>query len=269
MLTQRMAIDRGEVEIFISGLAGAAIGLVVGAFFKPVSAWGEKFARRIWSQDPIIVAVERDPAIIWSGEPDWIPFSVYIDDPIRLSSSMPSDRTGWLEQMHNLNAVDAFETPLRVTVQARTDAAVVIEQIRVTRHRQVKLGKGIIVTRPTGGADLIPRRFEVQLDWGAEPLITFYDPGGEQPTHPPAFNLAAGEAERFHLCGITSREQTGDAVWHEWSLDVDLLVEGRKVVRRIDNNGRPFVTVSPGGLPHAWMTNGSIEWTNKPPWQSD
>lgn len=235
------------VELAVSFLLGIVAGVVVQAYLRPLSARIERSARSAWA-DPLIVSVERDPSIVWSGEPDWVPFSVYVDDPLRLPSSMPVGRAEWVAAARSINAVDAFSTQLKVTLQARTEAAVVIERVRVVGHRQLPLEKGIIITRPTGGAELEPRRFEIDLDWGAEPLITWKNPGGLD-SAPPGFKLAAGDVERFHIWASTHYESE-QAIWHEWTIVLDLLVEGKKVERQISDDGRPFVTVSRGNLQH-------------------
>ena len=82
-------------DTLISGLVGGAIGVVLGvtiqSYFRPISAAIERRSRRRWSS-PIIVHVERDPSIIWLDAPDWVAFSVYIDDPLRLTGEPPNDR---------------------------------------------------------------------------------------------------------------------------------------------------------------------------------
>jgi hypothetical protein len=62
-----------------------------------------------------------------------------------------------------------------------------------------------------------------------------------------------------------TREEGGPATWHEWALELDLLVEGRKVRHRIDDEGRPFVTVNPGGLQRGWVTHSGFNWGDLPP----
>lgn len=248
-------------EALTGGIIGLLLGITIGSYFRPLAAWIEKQGRSDWA-DPVLVAVERDPAIIWAGTPDWVGFSVYVDDPQRFGGSdVPPGRDEWLAWARSLNAVDAITTPLKVTIQARTEAAVLIEAVRVIGHRQVPLKNGMILTRGTGGADLEPRRFEIDFDWGQEPVVTWTKPGGES-GGPPAMKLSAGDVEQFHVWAKAT--QYGDAVWHEWNIELHLLVEGKKVVRRIDNGGSPFVTVSPGDLPHKLNAAGTQDWVDWP-----
>lgn len=243
------------MEIIIGALIGIIASLTLQAYFRPFAAFMERIGRRHLA-NPLLIHVERDPSIIWSGEPDWIPFSVYVDDPLRMSQITAEDRSGWIRQARQINAVDAYMTTLKITIQAKVDAAVVIEAFHVVKYREVPLDGGMVLTRTTGGADLEPRRVEVELDWGPEPLVTWID-DSEKSTSSPAFALSAGEAERFHVWAKASHGPK--PIWYEWYIELRLLVEGNLTVQTIDDNGAPFVTVSPGDLPSRFKANGT-EW---------
>lgn len=248
-------------ELVLGAIVGLVAGVILGSYLRPMAALIERRAHKDWA-DPVLVSVERDPAIIWAGAPDWVGFSVYVDDPRRFGNkNAPPGRDDWLEWARSLNAVDAISTPLKITIQARVEAAVLVENVRVLGHRQVPLKGGMILTRGVGGADLEPRRFEIDLDWGQEPVVTWTKPGGE-PGEPPALKLAAGDVEQFHVWANSN--QRGEAVWHEWTIELHLLVEGQKVTHRIDNGGSPFVTVSPGELPRKMNAAGTEKWDDWP-----
>lgn len=245
----------------VGGIVGLLVGITLGSYLRPFSARIERRARRDWA-DPVLISVERDPAIIWAGDPDWVGFSVYVDDPGRFSNKdAPPGRDEWLSWARSLNAVDAISTPLKITIQARVDAAVLVEKVRVVGHRKVPLRDGMILTRGVGGADLEPRRFEIDFDWGQEPVVTWTKPGGE-PGEPLALKLAAGDVEQFHVWA--NANQRGEAVWHEWTIELHLLVEGQRVVHSIDNYGSPFITVSPGELPRRMNFAGTEQWEDWP-----
>lgn len=56
------------------------------------------------------------------------------------------------------------------------------------------------------------------------------------------------EVERFHIW-VSVREDA-EAMWHEWRLVLDLIVEGERYEWPIPKDA-PFVTVSPGRLPYS------------------
>lgn len=250
------------IDMLIGGAVGAVIGVAFGvtiqSYFRPLSAAIERRSRRRWSS-PVIVHIERDPAIIWRDAPDWVGFAVYVDDPARFVGPTPDDRTRWLRWTKERNAVDAWTTPLEVTIQARTEAAVVIDGLHLMRHRSIPLTGGMILIRAVGGADLEPRRFEVHLD--RDIVDVDWVDGGGQPTHPPSMVLAAGDAERFHIWATTD-SQREVSVLHEWTIELLLLVEGTRQKAQIDDDGKPFVTVSAGNLPTRFNMAGTDRWAS-------
>jgi hypothetical protein len=182
---------------------------------------------------------------------------MYIDDPSRIINIATDDRDEWARSAREVNAVDARISYLKVTLQARVDAAVVIDSVRVVSHRQIELDRGMILVRPTGGADLEPRRVEIDFDWGETPVVTWLDNGG-LPMSPPSMKLAAGDVERFHVWAKADLGAT--ATWHEWSIELNILVEGVRRVFYVDDGGTPFVTVSAGQLPVRFNMVGTSEW---------
>ena len=138
-----------------------------------------------------------NPAIVRSGEPDWMSFSLYCRDVMSLPTP-PKDRIEWLAWGRRNGCFDALVSQLRVTIQARTEAAVVVDSVGVTQDRR-PVNDGFILTRPAGGPDIDPRRFVVDLDWGdRSPVTTFYGPGGA-PSELPSVKLAAGDIEKFEI----------------------------------------------------------------------
>lgn len=134
------------LDAFLSGGIGLVLGVLIQSYFRPISAAIEFKSRRRWS-NPLIVHVERDPAVIWHDAPDWVGFQAYVDDPMRFTGPAPGGRTEWLRWAKERNAVDSYTTPLQVTIQARTEAAVVIEGLLLKRHRSVPLTSGMILVR--------------------------------------------------------------------------------------------------------------------------
>lgn len=84
-----------------------------------------------------------------------------------------------------------------------------------------------------------------------------------QPGRPPSIVLSAGEIERFHIWATTAFDQA-EAVRHEWSLELLLLVEGARRTIAINDDGKPFVTVSPGSLPVHFNMPGNDGWSDNP-----
>ena len=239
-------------ELLLGGFIGFVIGGVLGAAFRPPLLALERFARRIWRRPALNVHIERDPSIIWAGAPDWVGFSLYFSRPFELGPA-PLGRDEWLAWGRRAGGVDASVTMLSATLVANAEVSVVVENLRV-RSIEKPLSDGLVLIRGVGGADLVPRQFHIDLDGMTTPVVTFLDDGGA-PGKPPKFVLAPGDVERFH---IWAEARQG---WHEWSIDLLLLVDGRREVVTIDNEGSSFVTVGWEGLPQRMNIAGSSEWS--------
>ncbi|MFF5093567.1 MULTISPECIES: hypothetical protein [Actinosynnema] len=242
------------VSLLVGGVVGFVVSLLLGILFRAWQSVGERWARKEFKTERLIIHVEDDPKIIWSGAPDWIGDAVYIDDPTRIRGEIPDDRGGWAQWVRSQGAVDARRTTLRVTLQARTEAAVVIESMEVKLHRAVPVKRGVVLARATGGASVEPRRFRVDLDWGNPPLVT--TAGRDADNAPWGIKIAAGDAEFFHIWA-----EATEAVRYEWTFELNLLVEGQRVVESISRKGgSPFVTVGVGQLPMRINYSGTNKW---------
>lgn len=239
-------------ELLLGALLGVVFGVPLGAFARPLTYKLERVGRRVTNESPLLVHVERDPSVIWAGAPDWVPFSLYFEN-ISWLSPAPLGRDDWLEWARSHGGVDAYVTQLSVTLQAKTDVAVLVENVRVRNRTQAVTG-GVILSRAVGGADLQSRHFRVDLDWGPTPLVTFEDEGDGATV--PRMKIAAGDVEQFQ---IWAQAQSGR---HEWTLELLLLVEGRRRIVAVDDGGRPFVTVGPDGLAVRVNAAGTSDWSH-------
>lgn len=243
------------VELVLGAVVGFAVGAVLGAVFAPPLRSLESLSRRLWRRPALSVHVERDPSVMWAGDPDWVGFARYFPDEAVVPDQVPAQRDDWLKRMRDLGGLDAWTTMLSVTLQADADVAVVVEGLRVQSSQRPVTG-GVVVIRGVGGADLVPRHFRIDLDW--EPgVITFNSAGENEPEEPPKLKMAPGDVERFHIWADATSGK------HDWSVDLILLVDGRREVVPINDDGNPFVTVGAEGLPERMNYAGSTTWS---PW---
>ncbi|MFF1506130.1 hypothetical protein [Streptomyces sp. NPDC058326] len=153
-------------------------------------------------------------------------------------------------------AVDGGETLVRVSVQGRGAAAVVLQALHV---RVVERGAPLPwaayrMDDGCGGA-VTPRRFEVDLD-RPRPVaraLDGYDASGQEGRTLPAvsFPYVVSAAEPEEL--LVSAGAAGcDCRWY---LELEWSSEGRSGTVRITDGGRPFRTASvTGGPPFAYDT---------------
>ncbi|MFJ3585198.1 helix-turn-helix domain-containing protein [Streptomyces sp. NPDC090127] len=161
-------------------------------------------------------------------------------------------------------AVDGGETLVRVSVQGKGAAAVVLQALHV---RVVERGAPLPwaayrMDDGCGGA-VTPRRFEVNLD-RPRPLaraLDGYDASGEEGRTLPAvsfpYTVSAAEPEEL----LVSAGAAGcDCRWY---LELEWSSEGRRGTARIDDDGRPFRTSAPRGPVFAYDPVG-LRWAPTP-----
>jgi hypothetical protein len=232
------------MELIFSGLVGAALGVVVTGLLHPLAERLERFSRRLWRSRPLLVHIEADRRLIWAGSPPWVAAAVWV--PRLPQEQPPEDANDWSAWAGRLGGHDADVTMLQVTLQAKSAVSVVVDRPAV-RHSREELTDGAILLCPVGGADLLPRRIELDLDTfaGDSTLSRFLDYDEEAPL--PALQLAGGDVERFQIWA------TATSGYHQWQLELPLLVDGRRERFVVNNGGDAFRLVGIEGLPtYAW-----------------
>ncbi|MEU0430391.1 helix-turn-helix domain-containing protein [Streptomyces sp. NPDC006290] len=163
----------------------------------------------------------------------------------------PGDAAAWAASQR---AVHGRTTDLRISVQGRGSAAVVLEalHVRVVNRTTPDARRGIAYSMYEGcGAVLIPRYFSVDLD--ANRPVARSMPGNDPDRPAPAldfpYRVSLQEPEVLQLSALT------EACTCDWYLYLDWSSQGRTGTVRIDDHGRPFRTTSIEGLPHYWYRN--------------
>ncbi|MGZ3117974.1 hypothetical protein [Streptomyces sp. H62] len=224
-------------------LGGFAM-LLVTPFIHPLAKRIEILSRRLYRIDPISVHIERDPSIAWSGSPNWVGTAVWL--PTLPDNAPPENATDWHTWAKSLGGIDASVAFLRVTITCREPASVVVNPPKVRRDI-LPVGnppKGVIAVSPTGGASLTPRRIEVNLDMAS--AIWVKEDGTPEETL--SLLLEPGESEQFL---IFVQATVGRQQWH---MELPLIIDGKKEVIRIDDDGKRFLIHGGEGMDeHFWV----------------
>lgn len=230
---------------------GALVGWLVTVLLYPIAHRAEAVSRWIWRVQPVTAAVDRDPSIIWAGCPPWVGSSYWFAE--LPAGEPPAQCTDWWGWARAHGGVDAEQTTLKITVQAHQNVSLLLEGLRLipVSHREVD-GAGIVARCLTGGASMQPRRVVIDLDWQGVGSMTWYD-ADTMLEHAPSFTLSPGEIEQFHVWA-TARHG-----YHEWELELLMKINGRSHTQRINDDGRPFVTVGRTGLPN--VSRDEEGWT--------
>lgn len=244
----------------MASVALLAVGALIGAAiaFAVNEALGRAMRgvdRRRAQKDPLVVHIEKDPSIIWAGAPPWVGGTYLLPADADLTAP-PAHCPDWWAWAHARGGVDSTQTQLRLTLTARKSLLVVVDGLRVKIHDRRPVPSWRHVICGVGGADISPRRAEIELSGFDPPTVFWQDPEADGPVSAPTFSLAADEAEMLQIWA-----NVGDDEWVEWTAEVLVLVDGNRRVVDISDDGKPFVTSgSAGAVSEHQRISGGGEW---------
>ncbi|MFI6876220.1 helix-turn-helix domain-containing protein [Streptomyces sp. NPDC050400] len=166
----------------------------------------------------------------------------------------PQDAAPWAATQ---SAVHGGETLVQLTVQGRSDTAVVLEALRVRVVGRTAPVQGTAYAMDMGcGGAITPRYFAVDLDKD-RPIaraVAGNDSGTPIPAVRMPYRVSAKDPE---VLLITAGTSSCDCRWY---LELDWSSQGRKGTVRIDDDGRPFRTSAIKGLPRYVYDTLSRRW---------
>ncbi|MFJ8909096.1 helix-turn-helix domain-containing protein [Streptomyces sp. NPDC102351] len=156
----------------------------------------------------------------------------------------PQDARTWAVAQ---GAVHGEETLVELSVQGKSDTAVVLTglRVRVAGRSEPAPGNAYAMDQGCGGA-LTPRYFDVDLDQD-RPIaraVAGNDAGTPIPAVRMPYRVSASDPE---VLMVTARTRGCDCRWY---LELDWSSQGRTGTVRIDDRGRPFRTSAIDSLPH-------------------
>ncbi|MFD4139854.1 helix-turn-helix domain-containing protein [Streptomyces sp. NPDC058572] len=165
-----------------------------------------------------------------------------------------SDAAPWAR---SVGAVHGGDTFVRVTVQGRSDKAVVLQalRVRVLARRTPPAGNVHRMSSGCGGS-ITPRLFDVDLD-KPRPLarsVAGNDSGEPIPAVSFPYKVSATDPE---VLLVTGRAISCDC---DWYLELAWSSGGRSGTVRIDDHGRPFRTSGIRGRPVYDYDTASARW---------
>ncbi|WP_159060625.1 transcriptional regulator, partial [Streptomyces acidiscabies] len=167
---------------------------------------------------------------------------------------MSQDARAWATAEGGLHGK---ETMVRISVQGRSDTAVVLEalRVRVVGRGTPAAGNAYAMDQGCGGS-LTPREFAVDLD--KDRPIAHSMPGNDAGTELPAvsfpYRVSAKDPE---ILLVTARTAGCDCSWY---LELDWSSQGRAGTVRVDDGGRPFRTTAITGLPRYVYDTQNRNW---------
>ncbi|WP_225654832.1 hypothetical protein [Streptomyces pseudogriseolus] len=169
----------------------------------------------------------------------------------------PQDARTWAATQ---GAVHGGETLVELSVQGRSDTAVVLTalRVRVAGRSAPASGNAYAMDQGCGGA-LTPRYFDVDLDKD-RPIaraVAGNDAGEPIAAVRMPYRVSATDPE---VLMVTARTEGCDCRWY---LELDWSSQGRTGTVRIDDRGRPFRTSAVEGLPHYEYDTLNRSWRTR------
>ncbi|MFE3019664.1 helix-turn-helix domain-containing protein [Streptomyces sp. NPDC059256] len=200
-----------------------------GRTTSPAAPVGTPFS---WTLDQHVWKNECDHAYLVDREPSRVP-----------PPPAESDAAPWAG---SLGAVHGGETMVRISVQGKTDQAVVLQSLSVrTVARRTPPQENVYLMSVGCGGSLTPRMFDVDLD-APRPLarsVAGSDAGVEIPAVSFPYRVSASDPE---VLLVTGRAVRCDC---DWYLELEWSSGAQSGTVRIDDRGRPFRTSGIRGLP--------------------
>ncbi|MEU1047750.1 helix-turn-helix transcriptional regulator [Streptomyces sp. NPDC005897] len=166
----------------------------------------------------------------------------------------PQDAAPWAATQ---SAVHGGETLVQLSVQGRSDTAVVLEALRVRVVGRTAPAEGNAYAMDQGcGGSITPRSFAVDLDKD-RPIaraVAGNDSGTPIPAVRMPYRVSAKDPE---VLLVTAGTSSCDCRWH---LELDWSSQGRTGTVRVDDDGRPFRTSAIEGLPRYMYDTLGRRW---------
>ncbi|WP_030182755.1 helix-turn-helix domain-containing protein [Streptomyces violaceorubidus] len=166
----------------------------------------------------------------------------------------PQDAAPWAATQ---SAVHGGETLVQLSVQGRSDTAVVLEALRVRVVGRTAPAEGNAYAMDQGcGGSITPRYFAVDLDKD-RPIaraVAGNDSGTPIPAVRMPYRVSAKDPE---VLLVTAGTSTCNCRWY---LELDWSSQGRTGTVRVDDDGRPFRTSAIEGLPRYMYDTLERRW---------
>ncbi len=184
--------------------------------------------------EPLTVFVEADPQI-FSPEVDWTPFHYVFASTLGQIGGPPStDCRTWHNWARGLDAADV-STMFQLSLTTKEET-VLVDGFAVEVIRRDPPIHGVLVSCPVGGADVNPRRIEIDLD-SDPPRVTYLrNPNEDDTPTDLTLSISPGEIELLEVWAFT------DSCDCDWTATLYYVVNGERHSVEITNSGEAFRT---------------------------
>jgi hypothetical protein len=229
-------------------LAGAIAAGVAAVIANSITSGAERTyqvlrpERQTPAPVPLTASVDYGndcPSYVIAGSPDQVP--------------RPDRNKHWAAQGTRANL-----SVMTLTLQGRSDAAVVLNSLRVNVVERNRPASGSVYSTEECGGGIEPRYFEIDLDSPspqamARPGRDFEDDGNQRiiPAAKLPYYVTKAEVEVFQ---INTHTTTCECRYY---LELDWSSQGRTGTLRVDDQGKPFhITYAPDSMVRYFFADG-------------
>ncbi|WP_406420460.1 helix-turn-helix domain-containing protein [Streptomyces sp. NBC_00873] len=169
----------------------------------------------------------------------------------------PQDTRGWARA---LGGVDGGSLLLELTVQGKSDQAVVLQGLHVrTLSRKEPLAWSAYSMGEGCGSGITPQSFDIDLDDSRPTLTPVAGRQGDKRVPPKdfPFRVSSTDVEVFDLNAHVDGHDVS------WYLELEWSSGGREGTLRIDDGGKPFRTSSIKTRPQYLYRHDTAQWVTK------
>jgi hypothetical protein len=227
---------------------GVAVWAAIRSFgLKSASERFETFGRRAVGGHGVRVHVETNPALMDTSG-GYVPVSFWFAGGDAVSE--PRDHAvAWWDWAKSHGGVDVNTSAVQVTIQSTLPRAIVVDPPTLHSSNLQRPPGFVRTPQGLGGGDVTPRIFLFDLDRPAQPP-TYVDPSGK--SRGKSFSIAANETERLIIAVTTERDM------HCWSVSLPLIVDGKRMDLKVDDDGQDFRTIGESGYETIyWLMSGN------------
>jgi hypothetical protein len=225
--------------IFVAASTAALATVLTGALTA-----GMSYLQSVVAADPPAPLPPLTAAVEVNTLPDGRCAGYVIDRRPADMPPAPQNRDEFHRWATALGGVSAGFTSLRITLQGRSETAVVLRGLGVTVTQRTGRPRGEQYLMESGcGGAIPPRSFHIELDAKAprvEPLARMDEKFEPIPPVGFPYRISATEPEVFLVSASAERAT------YDWYLDLNWSSDGRTGVVRIDDRGHVFRTASTG-----------------------
>lgn len=245
-------------EVVAAAVAAVVVGVLLW-FFLPLRNRLERVRLKVTSDHGLALRTYPDadsmgglsPEELLGAQASWLSDEdFYFRDGVP-AEAPPRRQSHWSAWARRNGGEPVGWRHVLLHIQATQDHSVLLRK-PIANVRRTEVAGGVVLSpfKELGGNGLMVRQFRLELD-EVRARVEYYPEGGPST---PQFTMAKGSTEAFVVIAHAARGR------YEWTLDIPALVDGVNFDLRVDDGGKPFISVGGEGVDAKWWRFDKKAW---------